>query len=314
MAALSVLLYLASTVPILNVLAYLVAAVPLTYVGIEHGGLWAALTAAASAFLVALLAGPVHALFFAALFGFLGILTGGLIHRGLRPVNLLLLGSFLLFLCDASSYYGVEKVLGLEDSLRLAQKEVVAVLDLVSEGVNGTLDRLRGRTSGTSQFLTFQSFRRSLDRALVLPLGILLVFSFLSFYLNYMVCSLLMYRVDVYMEWLPDFRAWQVHPAWALGHVGLILIDSFLGDGRSLGALLFLNLFTVSSFAFFFLGFSTTVHFFDRWALHPILRLLMLFLVILPAYRWIGLLGALDSLLDLRRIRASTERAIWTPD
>ena len=95
MAALSVLLYLASNIPVLNVLAVLLAAVPVTYVGIEHGFLGAGLTVLVAAVLVGLVAGPVHAVFFMTLFGVVGWITGTLIHKGVRPVTILFLGTAL---------------------------------------------------------------------------------------------------------------------------------------------------------------------------------------------------------------------------
>ena len=77
MAALSFLLYLAASIPVLGGFFILLCPVPLTLVGLRHGSRRAVLSCLCSVLLVAVLTGgPVQGYLYLVPFGLMGVITG----------------------------------------------------------------------------------------------------------------------------------------------------------------------------------------------------------------------------------------------
>jgi uncharacterized protein YybS (DUF2232 family) len=125
MAALSFLLYLASSIPVLSAFVILVCPLPIVYVGVQYGGRRAALAALCTTVLVGLVLGPTESYLYLLPFGLTGVVTGHLLFRDEDPNRMLMMGSGILLVAMMPAAMFLEKAMGLGDAVAEMQKQIL---------------------------------------------------------------------------------------------------------------------------------------------------------------------------------------------
>src|SRR5687767_9806723 len=88
LAALSALLYMAGWMPLLTYFVQLTCAMPITLVGIRHGGQRAWTAALVATVVVGLTGGPTEAFIYAVPFGVMGAISGYFLHAEDDPARI----------------------------------------------------------------------------------------------------------------------------------------------------------------------------------------------------------------------------------
>jgi len=293
MAALSFLLYVAGYTPLLSAFALLASPLPITWVGVRHGGRQAALAALCAAVVVGLVLGPPDAYLYFVPFGLLGTLTGHLYFRDEDPIRMLWIGTSLLFVTTTPAALLLEKAMGLDDPV----KELKRLIDPVLPAPIGWIPGLDPTT--VQQNVAFVSSQVS--TMVRVPLAFFLVLSFALFYCNHLASFLLFWRLKMPVCPPPDVRRYRT-PRFILAATPPLLAAYIMaggGNGRIENAV-FLNLFLAGAFFTFLGGLACVTILLDRSSLKPLARVGVSFLSLIVFWPLLIVLGFVDGLFLLR--------------
>ncbi|MDD5089312.1 MAG: DUF2232 domain-containing protein [Candidatus Wallbacteria bacterium] len=296
MAALATLLYLLSTVPLINIIGVLLCPVPLTWVGYCYGFKLVFLASCVSTLVTGLLLGPVQAYFFFSLFATVAVVTGFALHRNISPSKILLSGTLVMMVLNIFFYYGVEKTLGLEDFLADGSRTINSGLAKVVEMVPDS------QFSPAQKTRLIAYYSLVLERLIRFPLSIFTMVSFANIYINHFACSLVFLRLGRPIPMLEPIFLWKA-PSWMLlPYLSAIAAGQHsLFSGSSFNASVVFNVVVLMETMYFFIGFGMITFFFFRFRVHWLLRLIAL--PILFVYgRFVMILGIIDSLLNFREL------------
>jgi len=237
MAALSFVLYLGSSLPLLGGFFILLCPVPLTLVGLRHGVRRAVLSSVCAALLVTLVSGgPVQGYLFLVPFGFVGIITGWMLARRHAPGRALLVAATVMTLAVTPAMTFLEKAIGLEDLCAESQKMMTSVLETQYHGASTPMAQVEQ-----------QRLKETLFTMIRLPLAPFFLFSLAFLYVNHLISYKVFLRLGIEVHPPPDPRRFRLPllvavalpPLW----IGYIKAG---GPNGTLAASLLLNGFFVA--------------------------------------------------------------------
>lgn len=286
MAALSFLLYVASTVPLLGAICVFLCPVPITIVGVRHGTRRAALSCACATVLVFALAGGFTAAYlFMASFGIFGLASGWMLTREGSPGRALGLATMAVTLVLAPTIYLAGMGMGLGDSLAEAQKMMFSMLDAQAALFNDP--------SFTAALPKLKDFLATL---MVFPLMGFVVSSLTGLYLNHLVTHKVFERMGFAVRPPPNPYHLRMAP-WA----PLLLVLCWIrygavgGANRTMEASFFLNVALVGVYIAWFSGIAALARLWSPKQELPVSRYLLLVFVGI-FFGWLPvLLGCFDA-------------------
>ncbi|MDD2716191.1 MAG: DUF2232 domain-containing protein [Candidatus Wallbacteria bacterium] len=293
MAALAALLNMLTVVPVIQLLGILLCPVPLTWVGYQYGIKYLLISTAVSTLLVFLFMGPVQAYIFFSLFGIVAIVTGYAVYKKYSPARTIMVGTLLLMFFNIFFYYGVEKTLGLEDTLADFSKSSDAFVQKFA-------DYTMARTPPIQREAFIMWWKSCVRKLLLFPLTLFTFASFAGIYINYFASSLVFMKLGAPLPLIEPVFFWRA-PWWLVIPFLLVLSagsNRFFNHTEFSDAVYF-NLNMIFLFTYFFLGFGVANFFFFRFNLPWYMRLFAL--PFLFRYAWItAFIGLTDCFLNYR--------------
>jgi uncharacterized protein YybS (DUF2232 family) len=293
MAALSGLLYLGTSVPLLEFVVILACPLPVTVVGVRHGGRRAALAALCAAALVALLSGPHSALFYLAPFGLLGAITGHLIHRDEEPVRMLALGTGLVLIAVMPLTLGLEAATGLATS-------TAQIGDAMAWAAAGLATHLPLADPAARAALAARA-KDHVRTLMRVPVWFFFLFSLLLFYTNHLATFLIFWRLRIPVPPPPDLRRLRLPRSTLAAMVALAAGYALAGGGSgTIAACLAANGVAIGAALGYAEGLAVLACAMDRRRLRPGWRFLVTSVAMFPAAPLTAATGLADTLADFR--------------
>lgn len=207
--------------------------------------------------------------------------------------TVILLVSFLLVINIMGDMSGVSIISQLEDSFTQAlnsQIEILKDMDLSAYEVLKIRDLLEN----------------AMDYVLLILPAIVIIFSLVLSYLNYLISSLILRRLGYGIVSIPKFSKFKLPNNVLLG-TGIMFLGAFIIKGLKLFyyETILLNITVIASFMFFTQGLSVVDYKLIEKNLGRIPRLLIIlfFTIILPLGWLISFIGILDVIIDFRKLR-----------
>ncbi|NMB26603.1 MAG: DUF2232 domain-containing protein [Tissierellia bacterium] len=207
--------------------------------------------------------------------------------------TVILLVSFLLVINIMGDMSGVSIISQLEDSFTQAlnsQIEILKDMDLSAYEVLKIRDLLEN----------------AMDYVLLILPAIVIIFSLVISYLNYLISSLILRRLGYGIVSIPKFSKFKLPNNVLLG-TGIMFLGAFIIKGLKLFyyETILLNITVIASFMFFTQGLSVVDYKLIEKNLGRIPRLLIIlfFTIILPLGWLISFIGILDVIIDFRKLR-----------
>lgn len=203
MAALSFILFLASSIPLLGAFAVLMCPIPLTFVAVRHGARRAALATTCASILVLLVGGgPAQAMIFLAGFGSFGLATGWMVTRNGPPGRTLIVASVAVGFVLLLSTLATSKAMGIDDSMAELKTMTFTMLDQQAKMINDP--------TFASMIVRYKALIITL---LVCPIGIFFMGAVINLYINYVITYRVLLRMGVTVQ--PPGNAYHLRlPAW----------------------------------------------------------------------------------------------------
>lgn len=148
----------------------------------------------------------------------------------------------------------------------------------------------------------------ALDYILLIMPSIVMIFSLITAYLNYLISTLLLRKLGYGIVSVPKFSKFKL-PNNALLGTGIMFLGVFIIKSLKLFyyETILINMTVLTSFVFFIQGLSVIDYKLIGKKLGPILRIfiILLFIILLPFGWIISFVGVLDVIMDFRKIRKS---------
>ena len=207
--------------------------------------------------------------------------------------TVILLASFLLLMNIMGDASGVSIINQLEDFFTQtlnAQVEMLKDMDLSNYEVLKIRDLLEN----------------AMDYVLLILPAIVIIFSFIIAYLNYLISSLVLRRLGYGVVSIPKFSKFKLPNNVLLG-TGIMFLGALIIKGLKLFyyQTVLLNITVIASFMFFTQGLSVVDYKLIEKKLGRIPRVLIIlfFTIILPLGWIISFIGILDVIIDFRKLR-----------
>ena len=146
----------------------------------------------------------------------------------------------------------------------------------------------------------------AMDYVLLILPAIVIIFSLVISYLNYLISSLILRRLGYGIVSIPKFSKFKLPNNVLLG-TGIMFLGAFIIKGLKLFyyETILLNITVIASFMFFTQGLSVVDYKLIEKNLGRIPRLLIIlfFTIILPLGWLISFIGILDVIIDFRKLR-----------
>lgn len=293
MTALSVILYLLSNVPILQIFGTLLCPLPLILVGIKNGKKFLILSSIVSIFIVFLILGPIQAYFYFSLFVSVSIILGISIIKDIKPIKIILAGTLIMMILNIFFYYGVEKVFGLEDFLKEFSKmtENFVPKMIAYTSFNNNLEQQKALID-----YIISIFQRLIE----VPIFLFTIVSFATIYVNYMMCLLIFPKFDIKLKPIEPIFLWKA-PWWLLAAyflVNTIKLYPPLNPTKFTDAI-YLNFNFIFITAYFLFGLGIINFYVLRFKMPGLLKLLIMIIAYFNFF-YVSILGILDTFLDIR--------------
>ncbi|MBI4862379.1 MAG: DUF2232 domain-containing protein [Candidatus Riflebacteria bacterium] len=205
MAALSFLFFLGSSIPLLGVFFVLLCPVPLTLVGLRHGGRRSVLSCACAVFLVSVvIGGPVQGYLFLVPFGLVGVITGWMLTQTGSAARTILMGTLLMTLAVTPAVTFLEKAIGLQDFAEQSKQLVKSVIEAQSR-----------QSLPPEARLELEQMVATLTTAIRFPLAPFFLFSMFLVYVNHLVSYKVFLRLGITVRAPPDPRRFRL-PLWVV--------------------------------------------------------------------------------------------------
>lgn len=339
LASLSFILFSLTMVPIAQFIAIVVAPIPMTYISLKYGfkhGILCSLTAST---LVSMLMGPVQGYFFISLFAVVGLATGIIARKKIKPMQILIVGTLVMVLFNLLFYYGVERVLGLQDFIAEAKVSTIQALSWSTEKYVEIIKPSEQEAKKIYMYTKEAAYNMYIW--LKMPLFLFIIASFATFYLNYLISSIFFNKLKIPgLEPLPPFFLWKAPKSLGIFFICLFLATIFMNPAPSLNDkiissglikfinpansnicfkmmineyawkmhhpdpgnifLLLINLRLCLDFSFYFLGLSL-ISFWLFTKKFGFFARLFTMIISFPLFRIFTLIGLVDSFQDIRK-------------
>lgn len=228
-------------IPLAGVFLQLVMPLPIVICGMRNGLRWSILSTVVATVIVAMVVNPIHALFFIAVFGIMGIVLGECMHRHLAPGKLLLYSSLGAVVSIALNMVLALYVMGINPVTMMFTS-----LDDAVPQIGATLAS-SGMDPETAAGFMHQMKENVSMMKLILPGAMLLVAPLLVL-VNYWAGRKVLSRMGERFEGFPPADRWGF-PVWVAGAyiVGLFAIQFFNTDKESWQFILAANVWAISS-------------------------------------------------------------------
>lgn len=267
--------------------------------GIKHGLIPASILLVITGIIIGIGVDPISGLIFISAFApvSMGIIYS--IKKRRRPLEILVTGSLLFFTSTIilfgllGNISGISMITQLEETFKetlfiqiemletagFSNLEVAEVKNLLEEGYKYIL--------------------------LILP-SILMIIAFGVSYLNYLISAIVLRQMGIGILPLPRLHKFTVPNNFALGII-IIFIGMYIGkqiDGKYFDTIL-LNLVVLVGLAFILQGLAVIDFYLLKIKFNKLLRgmLVIMIVIISPILTFISVLGGIDMILDLRKIR-----------
>lgn len=288
-------------IPVLGILVNMLMPLPVAICGMRCGLRWSIMSLLVASVLVALLVNPLHALFFAGVFGIMGVVLGECMYRRYLPARLLIISS-------------VGALIGLGVNLLLAFftmginpiTTMVSAFDEAVPEVLATLDSLGMDPKAVAQMK--QQMQTMVAMIKIIFPGAFVIMAPLLALVNYVAARKVLSRVGETFPSFPSFADWtlpfMVAPAYFLGLFGLQYLHG-LGWQETWQYVLVANIWAVTGVLLVVQGLSLVFwlvrkyHKPKGWATAAVaLCFLIPFVSMVVTYA-----GAYDLFVDFRRLR-----------
>ena len=190
----------------------------------------------------------------------------------------------------------------------IAGVSIVAQLEeFYTEFLNAQIELLKETGLSNYELLKVTDFLESkLSETLLIIPSIIMIFSLITAYLNYLLSVLILRKLGYGIVCIPKFSRFSLPNNILLG-IGIMFLGAFLLKVFKLSyyKTIFLNITTIVSFVFFLQGLAIIDYRLIKKNRNWFLRVLaiLFFTMILPLGGFITILGVLDVFFDFRKLR-----------
>lgn len=231
----------------------------------------------------------------------LGLIYGMKYRR--KPFETLIIGIVLFFVSNMFAFYLVGSLTGVSiiTELEATFKETMLIQLEMLEGMG-----LSNYEMDNTRIMLEEAYRHII---LILPSLIMLLALIIS-YINYFLSVLISRKLGIGTFKIPLIHKFSVPNNFALGilvmFAGIFIVKSI--DGKYYDTML-LNLIVIVGMLFILQGLAVINFFTIKWKLNRIMRGLVIFLAVVfsPALTAVSLIGAIDVVLDFRKIRRKSK-------
>ncbi len=274
--------------------------IPFIILGIKYGINYNIMSLIISTFFIGLMADKVSGIFIFLAFTPLSISLNYTIKNRKKTFEtltistLVLLASFLLVLSIMGDMTGVSIINQLEE--------------FFTQILNTQTETLKGMELSQYDFLKLKYLLENFyDYVLLIIPSIVMIFSLVTAYLNYLISCLLLRNLGYGITSIPKFSKFKL-PNNILVGTGIMFLGAFLIKSLKLFyyETIFLNVTVLASFIFFTQGLAVIDHKLINKKVRGIPRILIiifLIIVLLPLGWVISFIGVLDAIFDFRKIR-----------
>lgn len=209
--------------------------------------------------------------------------------------TLVLLASFLLVVNIMGDMSGVSIINQLED--------------FFAQTLNSQIEILKDMDLSAYEVLKIKDvLENAMDYVLLILPAIMIIFSLVIAYLNYLISSLMLRRLGYGIVSIPKFSRFKLPNNVLLG-TGIMFLGAFILKSLKLFyyETVFLNITVIASFMFFTQGLSVIDYKLIEKDLGKIPRvfIILFFTIMLPLGWIISFIGVLDVIIDFRKLRKS---------
>lgn len=216
--------------------------------------------------------------------------------EGIAVSTVILLFSFLLVINIMGDMSGVSIINQLED--------------FFAQTLNSQIEILKDMDLSAYEVLKIRDvLENAVDYVLLILPAIVIIFSLIIAYLNYLISSMMLRRLGYGIVSIPKFSKFKLPNNVLLG-TGIMFLGAFIIKALKLFyyETILLNITVIASFVFFTQGLSVIDYKLIKKNLGRIPRVLIVvfFTIILPLGWLISFIGILDVIIDFRKLRKST--------
>lgn len=209
--------------------------------------------------------------------------------------TIILLFSFLLVINIMGDMSGVDIINQIEDSF--------------TQTLNSQIEMLKDMDLSAYEVLKIRDvLENSVDYVILIIPAIIIIFSLIVAYLNYLISSLILRRLGYGIVSIPKFAKFKLPNNVLLG-TGIMFLGAFIIKALELFyyETILLNVTVIASFMFFTQGLSVIDYKLAKKKLRRIPRvfIILFFTIILPLGWLISFIGILDVIMDFRKLRKS---------
>ena len=204
-------------VPFVGVFLNLVMPLPLVVCGIRNGMRYSILSAVVATAIVAMVINPVHALFFLAVFGIMGVALGECVHRRLPAKKLFAISTAAGLVSIGLNLVLALYVLGI-NPVDMMFSQLDAAVPQMTQSLSGAMGAQQAAELEAQMTETMRLMKIVLPGAMILVAPCLVL-------LNYWLARKIMARAGIQLEGFPPAERWgfprMVALLYVLGLVGL---------------------------------------------------------------------------------------------
>lgn len=268
-------------------------------IGVRHNIKASISTMVVSSLLVSMLIDPFISIFINALFGLLAIALTFMINKGYDSYKTIVVGTLASFLSTVITMTVTGYVVGIKiydmlkkyfDSILSTQSSLLSEMNLSSNQINEMMDLVA----------------EAVDYTLLIFPVIIIVFSLFSTYINYLISSVMLKRLNHKDIKIPVFSKFRLPSDIILGVV-------VIGIGSSIISYyelfyydtIIMNILVLGVFIFFLQGLSVIVFLLNKTKISSILKGLIIGFLVLTGELMtiIALIGLADTIFDFRKIK-----------
>lgn len=294
LAGVSVLMALASMLPILGIVAKILCPLPIIILGIRHGTRISLLTAVVVSILVALLMSPIYSLFFLPGFVLVGMALVYAFRHKFSPVKAIL---------SASIASVVAKVIMIASMFYFM--DINPFGNGVDEVFRDAVEFYRSSGMNEQQLAEMEKMMQDIMALTkVLMPGAIVAFSFIEGYLNFAATGMLLRRLNIQdTPRLLPFKDWRF-PKWVVYFYAIALIGMYWSTKYELTLLnqVSMNLWLLMTILTLLQGISLLCYATCKYNLSKALRGFILILILLNGIfaQMLSIVGLFDILFDYR--------------
>lgn len=275
--------------------------IPFIVLGIKYGINFNIISLIASTFFIGIMTDKLSGIFILLIFMPLSISLNYTIKNRKRPLEILTISTLVML----ASLLLVMNIMG-----DIAGVSVIKQIEgFFTQTINYYVEVLHDM--GVSSYDIFKakdSLQNNLDEILLIMPSIVIIFSLVTAYLNYLISSITLRRLGYGIASIPRFSRFKLPNNILIG-TGIMFLGAFLIKSLKLFyyETIILNITTLISFMFFTQGLSIIDYKLIKMNIRKVPRgIIILFFIIIPLGWLISFIGVLDIVLDFRKFRKNT--------